>query len=120
MFLLDTDHIVIIQQQTQPEYDRLLSRTLQHSPDAFYASIVSFHEQVMGWNAYLSRSKSSASIVRGYERLGRMLADYCEAEIAPFTEDAAALFDDLRQRPVRIGTMDLRMPPPLLHGVSPS
>ena len=33
-----------------------------------------FHEQVMGWNAYLSRSKNSASVVRGYERLGRMLA----------------------------------------------
>jgi len=41
MFLLDTDHLVIAQQQAEPEYGRLVARVRQHSPADFYVSIVS-------------------------------------------------------------------------------
>jgi tRNA(fMet)-specific endonuclease VapC len=109
MFLLDTDHVVIAQQQTQPQYDHLVAQVRQYPKTDFYVSIVSFHEQVMGWNAYLSRAKKAADVVRGYARLGQMLANFCEAQIAAFDEAAAATFVDLRKRRVRIGTMDLRI-----------
>jgi hypothetical protein len=39
MFVFDTDH-VIIQQQTQPELDRLIVRIGQFSASDFYVSIV--------------------------------------------------------------------------------
>lgn len=109
MYLLDTDHVVIAQQQSQPEYDHLIARVRHHAPTDFYVSIVSFHEQVMGWNAYISRAKNTTGVVRGYERLGRMLANFCEAQIVPFDDVAAATFHDLRKRRIRIGTMDLRI-----------
>lgn len=109
MYLLDTDHIVILQQQSQPEFANLLGRVLQHQAGEFYVSIVSFHEQVMGWNAYLSRARASAGVVQGYHRFQQMLANYCDALIAPFDQSAADHFDDLRKQRIRIGTMDLRI-----------
>jgi tRNA(fMet)-specific endonuclease VapC len=109
MFLLDTDHVVIAQQQATPEYDRLIRRVRQHDPDGFFVSVVSFHEQVMGWNAYISRAKDSSGVVRGYSRLLGVLADFSEAQVLPFDDIAAEVFDELRSQGVRIGTMDLRI-----------
>ena len=109
MFLLDTDHVVIAQQQSAPEYDRLIHRVRHYDPDDFFVSAVSFHEQVMGWNAYISRAKNSAGVVRGYARLLGVLANFSEAQVLPFDDMAAEVFDDLRTQGVRIGTMDLRI-----------
>lgn len=109
MFLLDTDHIVVLQQQAAAHYDHLMARIRRHEPSAFFVSIVSFHEQVMGWNAYISRAKNSAGIVRGYERLQMLLSNFSDAQVLPFDDDAAVVFDELRKRRLRIGTMDLRI-----------
>lgn len=109
MFLLDTDHVVISQQQIMPEYDHLIRRVRQHDPSLFFVSVVSFHEQVMGWNTYISRAKDLSGVVRGYERLLHVLSNFSEAQVLAFDDDAADLFRDLRKRRVRIGTMDLRI-----------
>jgi len=63
MFLLDTDHVVIFRQQSAHEYANLIRRIRQHDPSGFFVSIISFHEQVMGWNSYISRAKDSVGIV---------------------------------------------------------
>ena len=109
MFLLDTDHVVISQQQSMPEYDHLIQRVRQHDPSLFFVSIVSFHEQVMGWNAYISRAKDLSGVVSGYERLQRVLSNFTEAQVLAFDDAAADVFAELRKRRVRIGTMDLRI-----------
>ena len=56
MYLLDTDHIGIVQRRTQPEFDRLWSRISQRQSTEFFTPIISFHEQVLGWNTYMSRA----------------------------------------------------------------
>jgi tRNA(fMet)-specific endonuclease VapC len=109
MFLLDTDHVVIAQHQTVPEYHRLIERVRRHDPSHFFVSIVSFHEQVMGWNAYISRAKDLTGIVRGYERLQLVLSNFTEAQVLPFDDAAADRFKHLKARRVRISTMDLRI-----------
>ena len=109
MFLLDTDHVVISQQQSMPEYDHLIQRVRQHDPTIFFVSIVSFHEQVMGWNAYISRAKDLSGVVSGYKRLQRVLSNFTEAQVLAFDDAVAEVFADLRKRRVRIGTMDLRI-----------
>lgn len=109
MFLLDTDHVVISQQQITPEYDHLIQRVRQHDPALLFVSIVSFHEQVMGWNVYISRAKDLNGVVRGYERLQRVLSNFAEGQVLAFDDAAAHMFNDLRKRRVRIGTMDLRI-----------
>ena len=109
MFLLDTDHVVISQQQSMPEYDHLIQRVRQQDSSLFFVSVISFHEQVMGWNGYISRAKDLSGVVRGYERLQRVLSNFSEAQVLAFDDAAADLFEDLRKRRVRIGTMDLRI-----------
>jgi tRNA(fMet)-specific endonuclease VapC len=84
MFLLDTDHLVISQKQSSPEYDHLIRRVYQHEPTDFFVSIISFHEQVMGWNAYISQATEPRDVVRGYQRLQRVLPNFSEAQVLPF------------------------------------
>jgi tRNA(fMet)-specific endonuclease VapC len=45
-FLLDTDHLSILQEQSGAEYDRIAAHIRQHAQDEIALSIVSFHEQV--------------------------------------------------------------------------
>jgi tRNA(fMet)-specific endonuclease VapC len=109
MFLLDTDHIGIIQRRTQPEHGKLWERISKHPPLAFYVPIISFHEQILGWNAYLNRARGATGIVRAYAMFEQILTDFAAAQVLPFDDAAAARFDSLRSRRVRIATMDLRI-----------
>ena len=46
-YLLDTDHLSIVQRQSGPEYARLMARIAQHPLADLAFSIISFHEQVL-------------------------------------------------------------------------
>ncbi|MGD9632519.1 MAG: type II toxin-antitoxin system VapC family toxin [Pirellulales bacterium] len=109
MYLLDTDHLGIIQRQTEPEFSRLLGRIGKHQPAEFFVPIVSFHEQVSGWNAYLQRARSIESVVRAYAMFQQILVDFARMAVVPFDTPAAREFDALRSAGVRVGTMDLRI-----------
>lgn len=109
MYLLDTDHLVIAQRQSQPEFDRLNARLALHSSTDFFVSVISFHEQVLGWHTYISRAKDPAGVVRGYAKLQELLGNFAIAQVAPFDDAAAQIFAELRKQGVRIGTMDLRI-----------
>ncbi len=109
MFLLDTDHLVIMQRNAQPEADRLRQRMTQFKQTDFFVSIVSIHEQMLGANKYVSQARTRASVIRGYQMIETALLDYSQFQILPFDEPAAIKFDELRQAGVRIGTMDLRI-----------
>ena len=109
MFLLDTDHLGIIQRRTQPEFVCLAERMSSHLRTDFFVAIVSFHEQAAGWNTYLSRAKSSSGVVKAYAMFREMLAEFATMQVLPFNDAAAGLFDSLRSQRVRVGTMDLRI-----------
>jgi tRNA(fMet)-specific endonuclease VapC len=109
MYLFDTDHLGILQRETAPEFDRIRDRMTAHDSSEFYASIVSFQEQVRGWNAYLNSAKTSESVVRAFAMFEGILQDFSSMQIMPFDETAAEVFESLRQQRVRVGTMDLRI-----------
>ncbi len=109
MFLFDTDCLTILKQRSGHSFNRLSERVSGHSQLEFFISIVSFHEQVSGWNAYVARAKDQRGVIRGYEKLERLLLDYAQAQLLPYDEAAAGLFDELRRQKVRVGTMDLRI-----------
>jgi tRNA(fMet)-specific endonuclease VapC len=109
MFLLDTDHIGLLQLGDGQETDRIRSRMLAYAWHDFYFPIVSFHEQVAGWNNYANRAKGSDGIVRAYRMFHGILADFAKQQVAPFDDAAAIEFDALRRQGIRIGTMDLRI-----------
>jgi tRNA(fMet)-specific endonuclease VapC len=109
MFVFDTDHIGIIQWQSEPEYSRLLSRMSQHAEEDFFVTITSFHEEILGWNSYIANAKKIDGVVKAYGRLLRILTDFNASQVLPFDEAAAAHFTKLRKQKIRIGTMDLRI-----------
>jgi tRNA(fMet)-specific endonuclease VapC len=104
MFILDTDHFAVLQAKTQPEFDRLAPRIASQPSTAFYLTIVSFHEEVLGWNTYISRARDQSGMTRGYRRLQRIIADFAAAQLLPFDLSAAARFDLLRAQRVRVPT----------------
>lgn len=109
MFLLDTDHISIIQWSTEPQASHLAARMRAVGTEHFLVSIVTFQEQVLGWNAYLNRAKDSAGAVHAYDRLHKILLDFANLHVAAFDDAAAGQFDRLKAERIRISTMDLRI-----------
>jgi tRNA(fMet)-specific endonuclease VapC len=107
-YLLDTDHISILQLRSGPEFAVLFVRTTQYAADLAF-SIISFHEQFLGSHAFISRARNSGEIVRGYRLLTEILNGFSAAPVLPFDDAAAAVFEDLRTRRVRVATMDLRI-----------
>lgn len=95
MFLIDTDHLGIIQRETQPQYSRLLSRIQEHPPNEFFVAIISFHEQVSGWNSYINRARTPTAVVRAYAMLHQILTDFVRMSVVQVDNAAAAEFDAL-------------------------
>jgi tRNA(fMet)-specific endonuclease VapC len=108
-FLLDTDHISVLQKQSGPEYASLMTRIAQVARADLALCIVSFHEQVLGCNAYIAKARTSSGTVRGYEMFDRVLTAFAAALVLPFDSNAAAVFDRLVLQSPRIATMDLRI-----------
>jgi tRNA(fMet)-specific endonuclease VapC len=108
-FLLDTDHISILQKQSGPEFAALITRIAQVPRSDLTFCIVSFHEQVLGCQTYLAQAKKSADVVRGYQMLDRVLSAFASALVLPFDANASTVFDGLVANRVRVPTMDLRI-----------
>jgi tRNA(fMet)-specific endonuclease VapC len=108
-YLLDTDHISLLQRRSGSVYSTLLLRISQYPLTDFALSVVSFHEQVIGAHDFINRAEGNENLRRGYVMLGQVLEGFSDARVLPFDETAIALFDELRAERVRISTMDLRI-----------
>ena len=64
-YLLDTDHISILQREAGPEFAALSARIARHDPADLAFSVVSFHEQTLGCHTYINRARAPAEVVRG-------------------------------------------------------
>jgi tRNA(fMet)-specific endonuclease VapC len=108
-YLLDTDHISILQNPSGVEYGALSARIAKHAPTDLVFSIISFHEQVLGSHTYLNQARSTRDLVRGYNLLMEIIQGFSAAPVLPFDVAAAAVFDVLRAQRIRVATMDLRI-----------
>ncbi len=109
MYLFDTDYLSLLKRQAGVEYQRLSQRLAGLPEDDFFVSIISFHEQVRGWQSYIAKARDERGAMRGYDELEKLLNDYAQAQVLPYDEAATDLFDDLRKQKIRVGTMDLRI-----------
>ena len=109
MYILDTDHIGILQRQRGPEYDRLSKRLAQIAASDVFVTIVSFHEQISGWTKYIKGTKDQARIVSGYLRLEKIISDFAESHVLPYSPAASEIFEEIKGQKIRIATMDLRI-----------
>ena len=109
MYILDSDHLSILQRQHGQECKNLARRCSAFQPVDFFVTIVSFHEQFNGWTKYVARAKDSGALVRGYTELETVVDSFARAQVLPFSAAAADVYDELRKQRVRVGAMDLRI-----------
>jgi len=109
VFVFDTDHLGILQRENEPEASNIRDRMAQFTPQHFYVAIVSFHEQVIGWSAHLSRARSQRDLMFGYAMLHDVLHNFSKLQVLDYADDASRLYVSLKKQKVSIGTMDLRI-----------
>lgn len=109
MFILDRDHLGILQGPGSDTCSNILKRISQVSDSNVYTTIISFHEIVSGWTKYVKQSNDPAKIVSGYARLEQVLKDFSCAQVLPFSFAASEVFEDLKRTKIRVATMDLRI-----------
>jgi tRNA(fMet)-specific endonuclease VapC len=108
MYLLDTDHITLLDRGGE-EGQRIHARLARVPSEDVAVSIVSYEEQMRGWFAYIARLRQADRQIAGYLRLQRMLEFYCTTPLLPFDERAVEQFQRLWLMRPRIGTMDLKI-----------
>lgn len=109
IYLLDTDHLSILQHHGSAEYAVVLANVGRHADSDIGVSVVSLHEQFGGAHARINGARTQADVVQGYEFLLAVIEDYRQLPLVPFDDLAAAEFARLRAQQVRISTMDLRI-----------
>ena len=108
-YLLDTDHLSILQRQSGTEYAVLRAHLARYLLTDVALSIISFHEQVLGCHAYLNHARQAREVMRGYDMLARVLRDFSQAPVIPFDSNAPTLFERLRPQALRVKTIGLRI-----------
>jgi tRNA(fMet)-specific endonuclease VapC len=107
MYLLDTDHLSLIQRGSATGQEILRRLTAGTVP--FGTTVVTYEEQSRGWLEYLGRAKNLDEQVAAYQFLRRHAVNYRVIDIVEFGTDAAQVFQRLRKTYRRLGTMDLKI-----------
>lgn len=111
MYILDTDHISLLESASRsPEAQRLRFRLHGlKGPDERITTIITFEEQMRGWMSFLAKARSLTQQVAAYGRLKGVLDRYTKITVLDFDARAAAEFERLQRLRLRIGTMDLKI-----------
>jgi len=108
-YILDTDHLSILQRRTEPAFSKLSSRLTEVSPDLIFVTIISFQEQFQGWMAFINKTKKADQIVTAYLKLENLIQLFGVSQIFSFDYKANEIAEKLRRQRIRLGTMDLRI-----------
>lgn len=108
-YLLDTDHLSIIQRQTGQDYVNLSTRMAQYPLSDFAISIVTSHEQLLGSHTYVSRARNDSEVVKGYEMMVRLVNDFKVIPLVSFDADAATALSQLQAQRIQLARMDSRI-----------
>jgi tRNA(fMet)-specific endonuclease VapC len=109
MVILDTDHLTVIQRQSQPIYSVLTTR-IRHIPASdLRTTIINVEEQMRGWLAVIGRSRQIQQEIAAYRHLYALLSFFGAIPILEFDEPAAQRFLQLRRSRLRLGSMDLKI-----------
>jgi tRNA(fMet)-specific endonuclease VapC len=108
-YLLDTDHITLLQRATGPAFATLQTRIAQKPVADLAVSILSLHEHVVGCHTYVNQARTADDLVRGYTMLTTVLRPFARATVLPFDAAAAAMYGTLVAHRLRVRLMDLRI-----------
>lgn len=105
LYILDTDHISLLQRG----HSLVQKRFLEISASNRATTIISQTEQFLGWWSEITQVRSEAEVARKFQYLQASLVVFNTIPVLPYDEAAANEFVQLRSRKVRIGTQDLRI-----------
>jgi tRNA(fMet)-specific endonuclease VapC len=109
VIVLDTDHLSVWQHPGSTPADALAARLEASSDEPPAITIISVLEQFRGWSARINRAKDVDEEVRVFGRLSGFIDFVRRTPVLPYDNRAAEIFADLRQRKIRIGSMDLKI-----------
>jgi tRNA(fMet)-specific endonuclease VapC len=107
MYLLDTDHLSLIQRGGIQGQSILLRLTETTIP--FATTVITYEEQTRGWLDRLSRAKTIHEQVNAYQRLQQHTIHYRDINVITFDIAAAQAYEHLRKAYPRLGKMDLKI-----------
>ncbi len=108
MFILDTDHLSLIQRNGQ-EGKQILARLATIEKIEVAVTVITYEGQVRGRLSVLSRAKTLDEQVFAYQGLQQLGVDYRSIVIIPFSRVAALEHQRLRKAYPRLGNMDLKI-----------
>ncbi len=88
MILLDTDHLTVIQRQSEPAYS-ILRRRLRQTSETVGTTIISLEEQMRGWLAVINRAKRIEQQTIAYRQLHGLFTFFGNIPVLDFDEAAA-------------------------------
>lgn len=106
MYILDTDHMSLVQMRSGADAERLRFRL---SGVQRLTTIITYEEQMRGWLAWIAQARSLKQQIERYAMLKRMVTSYAEVTLMDFDQLAAHEFERLQKQRIRIGTMDLKI-----------
>lgn len=109
MYILDTDLFSLTERTDNHASQRLRFRLSQSRGVKWATTIITFEEQMRGWMAWLSKSRTLDQQIERYRKLQTMLRRYRDTDVLDFDEQALFILKGLQQQRVRIGTMDLKI-----------
>lgn len=74
-----------------------------------FTSIITMQETSEGWCAVINRQRAGHHQVRAYAQFQHSMELLMKLTILPFDEEAAAHFESLQRKRLRVGTMDLNI-----------
>lgn len=108
-FLLDTDHVSILERPATPQAATILSKIATLPTGDVGVSVVSYQEQSKGCNNLINRATNSTELVSAYDLHCRVIDFFRSFPLVPLDMDAAIEGERLRKLKFGIGTMDLRI-----------
>ncbi|AKG21164.1 type II toxin-antitoxin system VapC family toxin [Calothrix sp. 336/3] len=108
MYILDTDHLSLIQ-RNGIEGKLILKRLAVIEEVEVAVTVITYEEQIKGRLAVLSKAKTLDEQVSAYQWLQQLATDYSCITIIPFDRTSAIEHQRLRKVYPRLGNMDLKI-----------
>jgi tRNA(fMet)-specific endonuclease VapC len=108
MYILDTDHLSILQRGGQTA-QALRFRLASLNSDRVVTTIITYEEQTRGWLSYLSKARSMDEQITAYKELQKHIIHYLSIPIISFDLASALEFKKLKKSYSRLGSMDLKI-----------
>ena len=108
MYILDTDHLSLIQRNGQ-EGKRILTRLAAVEDIEVAVTVITYEEQVRSRLSVVSRAKTLDEQILAYQGLQQLTIDYQSIVVIPFSRTAALEYKRLRKSYPRLGNMDLKI-----------